>query len=418
MSDLLQPTSFCNAGEILFLNEELSDVDIIIKTGISHWKFPAHAFMLTAQSSAFQSALEEKASGEMVSQIVIDDMSPTTTEYLLCFIYRGIIKAENWCDGIDLLDAAFKYKVDPLVQKCGRFLEDLLSLTNVCYIYEKAAAYSLPILQDKCLKLVLDAGFVVLRSKAFEVLSKECAMDIVASSELNIDSELVVFDALFRWARLECCRTGQKVTEANILSELMPFLQHVCIDDMSDADKGSLPPSVLSCVKPNNRNRIGFTVFASLLSYSKKLEFEENQTCAEFIGDNLSCIRFSIDAPVYLIGLRFIAIASVAPVKVQLTLMKENAPAMPIVIVDLANAIWSESFRINNRKWEWSEILLQQPVQLKAGDIYNIFAVDIETEVQCPRVTLPSDMVQTSSGHINFNIHGEEMWGITSLIFI
>ncbi|GFS42937.1 hypothetical protein TNIN_192461 [Trichonephila inaurata madagascariensis] len=298
------------------------------------------------------------------------------------YIYCGELEVENWNEGIDLLEAAYKYEVEDLVQKCGRFLEDVISLSNVCYIYDKASTCSLPVLQHKCLKLILDAGFVVLRSEAFEVLNKDCVMDIVTSSDLNIDSELIVFETLFRWARIECCRTGLAITEANILNQIKPFLQHVCIDDMSDADKSALPPTILSCVKPNNRNRIGFSVSTSLFLHSKSLELDINQNRLDFIGEHLSCLRFSIDFPVHLVGLL-------------------------------------QRTQINQRVWHDVEIVLRQPAFLKAGDIYHLYAaMDVGTDAQCPQTILFNNVLHTASGYVNFTAHGDETWGIRSLIVI
>lgn len=274
----------------------------------------------------------------------------------------------------------------------------------------------MPVLQDKCLNLILDAGFVVLRSNAFELLSKDCVMDVVSSSDLNIDSELVVFETLLRWARLECCRTGQAITEANILNELKPFLQHVCVDDMSDADKSALPPCVLSCVKPNNRNRIGFSVLESLLLYSQRLEFEMNQNCLDFVRESLSCLRFSVDSSLPLIGIRFTAVASVVPFDLPLTLIKENNPKTTMFTHHVPATSWVQSFRTTQNVWYNTEILLKQPVFLKAGDIYNLSV--IEYAIQCPKMTLPINTIRMSNGLVSFSIHGEEIWGITSLIFI
>lgn len=335
---------------------------------------------------------------------------------LIRFIYSGKLEVECWTEAVDLLSAAFKYKITDLIQKCGRFLEDIISPTNVCYIYNKASSCSVTTLQDKCLKLILDAGFMVLRSSAFELLSKDCVMDVVSSSDLNIDSELIVFETLLRWARLECCRTGQPTTEANILSELKPFLQHVCVDDMSDADKSALPPSVLSCVKPNNRNRIGFSVPESLLLYSQCFELEMSQNCSDFVGENFSCLRFSIDSSLHLIGLRFTAVSVNPPLNLAMTLIKENNPKATMFMYNVLETSWVQILRQNQNIWYSSEILLKQPIFLKSGDIYclsiNSYAV------KCPRTTISSNILRLSNGPINFTVHSEDIWGITGLIFI
>lgn len=328
------------------------------------------------------------------------------------------MEVESWNEGIDLLKAAFNLEIQNLTQKCGRFLEDVISLSNVCHIYDAASTCSLPVLRDKCLKLILDAGFIVLRSSAFEVLNKDCVMDIVTSSELNIDSELVVFETLFRWARIECCRTGIQITETNILTQLKPFLQHVCIDDMSDADKSALPPTILSCVKPNNRNRIGFSFLNSLLLYSKSLELHCTPDSLDFVGENQSCFRFSIDSPLILLELNFTVVVNVMPLHLPLFLVKENKPKVTLFEHNLGSCSIQTS-QINQRLWHQINVLLRQPVFLKPGEIYNLYIMDATTDVQCPQTILSSNLLHTSTGYVNITNHGKNnTWGVTSLSFI
>lgn len=333
-------------------------------------------------------------------------------------MYKGELEVENWNEGIDLLLAAFKLEIQNLVQKCGRFLEDVISLLNVCYIYDAASTCSLPTLRDKCLKLILDAGFLVLRSSAFEVLNKDCVMDIVTSSELNIDSELVVFETLFRWARIECCRLGIETTEANILTEIKPFLQHVCIDDMSDADKGALPPTILSCVKPNNRNRIGFTVLDSLLLYSKCLDLHCNKNSIDYIGESQSCLRFSIDSPLILLGLSLLITVNDVPMDLPLILMKENKPKVTLFSHNLGSDP-KVSSQVNQRMWHEIKVVLKQPIFLKPGEIYNLYVMDVSTDVQWSQTTMLRNTLNTSTGYINITNHRiNSTWGVTSLRFI
>lgn len=419
MSHLLKKASFCGAGETLFLNEDLSDVTIIIKTGGSPWRFPAHSLLLSAQSVVFRCMLGSDFAERKSRQIIIEDISPTTMEQLLRYIYYGKPDLENWKEAIELLRAAHKYQVEPLVQRCGRFLEDVISLSNVCYVYNEATTYTLVTLKEKCLKLILDAGFVVLRSKTFETLSKESVMEIVTNSNLNVDSELIVFDALLRWAPMECCRTGKQVTETNILSVLEPFLQHVCFDDMSDTDKSALPSSILSCVRPNNRNRIGFSVLDSLLPYSHKLNFDSVQEgFIYYIGDSLNCVRFSVSTQIYLIGLRFVIMSGELPQNLPLTLIKENAGRSTVFTYNLASALWTQGLQINQRYIYDTQVLLRHPVLLEAMSVYRLYAVERNRDVACAPTRLAQDTIFTTQGHVKFHAHSESICGVASLIFI
>lgn len=317
------------------------------------------------------------------------------------------------------MQASHKYQIEPLVQNCGRFLENVLSLNNVLNIYNVAYLYSLTQLKEKCLKLILDAGFVLLRSKAFELLNKDAVMDIVTNSCLNIDSELIVFEALLRWAPLQCCRLGCPVNEANILSALEPFLKYVCFDDMSDTEKSALPAAVLSCVKPNNRNRVTFCVPDCFLSYTYSVNFNVDLDITEFIGDGLSCIRFSIDSCVYMIGLKFAVVTSEFPQHFPLTMVKESPGASTnMYTVNLASAFWREGLEINDRNCFETEILLRQPCRLEPRTVYKLYTVDRSQNAHCPKMVTCNKVLFTECHQVNVSLHSENIFGIMGLIFI
>lgn len=320
---------------------------------------------------------------------------------------------------LDLLQASHKYQIEPLVQNCGRFLENVLTVNNVLYIYNEAYVYALIPLKEKCLKLILDAGFVLLRSKGFEMLNKDAVLDVVTNSCLNIDSELMVFEALLRWAPMQCCRMGYPVTEANILNALEPFLKYVCFDDMSDTEKSALPAAVLSCVKPNNRNRVTFCVPDSLLSYTYFLSFPVDLYQAEMIGDSLSCIRFSLDSSAYMVGLKFAVVTTEFPQHFPLTMVKESAGASNnMYTVNLASALWKEGLQISERKCYETQILLRQPCRLDAKIVYRLYTMDRTHNAQCPKMIPCNKTLFTECRQVNISLHSESIWGVLGFIFI
>ncbi|XP_035210542.1 BTB/POZ domain-containing protein 6-like isoform X2 [Stegodyphus dumicola] len=420
MSQLLSNAAYGGAGERLFLNEDLSDITILVK-GSDHkqWRFPVHSLLLSSQSLVFWRMLSSDFSEKTSRQVIIEDIKPKTVELLLGYIYCGRVHLENWNCAIELLRASHKYQVDPLVQYCGRFLESVVTVCNVCYIYNEACMYALMSLKEKCLRLILDAGFVVLRSKAFEMLSKDSVMDIVTNPCLNIGSELMVFEALLRWAPMQCCRMGNQVTEANILHELEPFLKYVCFDDMSDTEKSALPAAVLSCVEPNNRNRLPLCVPDTLMAYTYCLGFQIDQEYTELIADSLCCVRFSFDTSLYIIGIKFVVAVSEFPHHFPLTLVKESATASSnMFTINLASASWKEGLHLNDRKRYEALIRLRQPCHLEAKTVYKMYSVDRTQNAQCPKTQLLSRTVLTEWGRVNISLHSQSIWGITGFHFI
>ncbi|XP_055931357.1 BTB/POZ domain-containing protein 9-like [Argiope bruennichi] len=420
MSQLFQSTSYAGAGEHLFLSEELSDVTILVQSSSqSQWRYPAHRLVLSSQSSVFRRMLESNFSEKSTGSIIIADIKPKIIELLLGYMYRGRVSLQNWRDGLELLRAAHKYQVEPLVQFCSRFLENMISISNVCYFYNEACLYSLISLKEKCLKLILDAGFIVLRSKAFEILEKDSVMDIITNSDLNIDSELMVFEALLKWSPMQCCRVGLQMNEANILQELTPFLKYVCFDDMSDTDKSALPPAVLSCVKPNNRNRIAHHVPDSLLQFSCYFNFHTDQEFMECVGDALNCISFSLDASQYMIGLKFMVVTPECPPHLILSLVKVYGGSTTIChTMNLYSVAWKEGLQMNERKRYEAQILLRQPCRLDPKTVYKLLLTDRQQNTYCPKTKLHTKALLVEKGHINLSLHTESVWGVMGLIFL
>ncbi|XP_015917662.1 BTB/POZ domain-containing protein 3 [Parasteatoda tepidariorum] len=417
--NMLPNASYSGAGEHLFKSEEFSDLTIIVKSNNGgRWRFPAHKLILSSQSPVFRLMLENEFCERKNGEVVIEDIEPHIVEMLLMYVYCGKSVLENWLDARDLLCAAHKYQIDPLVNYCARFLESVITINNVCNIYNDACLYSLISLKEKALKLILDAGFILLRSKSFERLSCEAVMEIITSRELNIDSELMVFEALLRWAPIQCCRLNIPVSEENILKELTPFLKYVCFDDMSDTEKSALPSAVLSCVKPNNRNRVTYHVNDSLLSYSYFFNFHTEQLgpCLE---DQLNCMRFSLDTSKYLLGLKFIVIVPHIPEHLTLVLVKECAStSYNAVIVNLARAVWKEALQVNDcMRWE-TKVLLRQPCAIEKCSVFKLY---IETNIPnliVPKTSLINKSLSTDCGVVNLSLHSDSIWGIKNLIFI
>ncbi|KAG8183610.1 hypothetical protein JTE90_025161 [Oedothorax gibbosus] len=409
----------CGAGERLFLSQELSDFSFTVRDrDKSPWRFPIHTMVLSSQSVVFKSMFENEFSEKETRNAFISDINPRVMELLLGYFYKGTANLSSWLDGRELLQAGHKYQVEPLVQHCARFLETVLTLSNVCYIYNDATLYSLATLREKSLRLILDAGFLLLRSKSFEVLTKEAVMDIITSSSLNIENELMVFEALLRWAPMQCCRLGLPVTEANILQELEPFLKFMCFDDMSDTEKSALPPAVLSLVQPSNRNRVSHYVPDSLMSYCSSFTLREDpDTALEFIAPSLTLVAFSISAPAHMIGLRFTLPLTEFPCAFTLTMTRQiGSSRSSVSLPNLSSATFTEGEKVNGLTSYDVAMTLNKPCWLEAKTVYQLEMVDRSQRSHCaPGTRVETETVLTERGSISISIHCQNVYGITGI---
>lgn len=84
MSQLVNSTTNGGAGEHLFLSEELSDVQVLVKDANgTTWRFPVHSLMLSSQSVVFKKMLSSDFCEKNNHQIVIEDIKPKIVEILL-----------------------------------------------------------------------------------------------------------------------------------------------------------------------------------------------------------------------------------------------------------------------------------------------------------------------------------------------
>ncbi|KAG8174799.1 hypothetical protein JTE90_004377 [Oedothorax gibbosus] len=266
----------------------------------------------------------------------------------MSYFYKGTANLSSWLESRELLQAAHKYQVEPLVQHYARFLETVLTLSNVGYIYNDATLYSLATLRRKCLRLILDGGFLVLRNKSFEVLTKEATMDVITSPYLNMENELMVFEALLRWAPMQCCRAGA-------------ILKFVCFDDMSDTEKSALPPAALSLVQPSNHSRFSPCIPLDpfrLMSYCSSFTLREDpDTALGFLAPSLTLVAFSLSAPAHLISLRF------------------THPLINLAcILLLHSAKFKKGKKVNGLTYD-GDMLLNKPCWLEAKTVYQVGTV-------------------------------------------
>ena len=110
-------------------------------------------------------------------------------------------------DVFDILYAAKKYLVDPVVQKCMDFLNSHVTTETVCPILTYALFYEEEELVTKCLRLIRLKTKEVVDSEDFNDLSKEAMQKIVESEVLTI-SEDELLEACIGWCKQECSRCG------------------------------------------------------------------------------------------------------------------------------------------------------------------------------------------------------------------
>lgn len=217
-----------------------SDVEFLVGQPPSQQIVKAHKLILGMSSPVFEAMLL----GDMAEQtqpIVIPDVYPDAFNVLLQYVYTDEIRLQSVDRAVDVCYAAKKYMLSTLVRECTQFIWKDMSASNVCKAYEFAKLFDVPYLMDKCLQATASTGEEVLRSESFSDVGQDTLKVILALDEMNVTSELTVYNAAIRWAERECERQDMESTPHNIRKVLGPSVYLIRFLAMTPTEFASGP---------------------------------------------------------------------------------------------------------------------------------------------------------------------------------
>ncbi|GBM76844.1 Speckle-type POZ protein B [Araneus ventricosus] len=131
--DKLNVTAACPFKEVFNKckdNEILSDV--CLRAG--NKSFPVHKLILSSRSPVFKAMFTSGMREKTSKCIDIPDLDADTLNRLLLYIYKDEVQKLTWEIAANLFEAADKYELLTLKEKCSCFLQSNLSKSNVCKI--------------------------------------------------------------------------------------------------------------------------------------------------------------------------------------------------------------------------------------------------------------------------------------------
>lgn len=224
----------------LYDNERQSDIVFVAGIGEDTWRYPGHRRVLAATSPVFAALLATSS-----DVIIVDYVDKRGFEQLLRYHYCEPTQLNSVATARCSLDAAYKFLCPPLAERCARRLDEMLDagvaleiVRDLRYLCARlpgaASAPPLPALSNdaaarslaQCSRwcdslahntlLVLDdCADAALADERLEELPYEDLSLIVRRETLRVSSELVLVEALFRWATAFCKRTKRELTPAN-----------------------------------------------------------------------------------------------------------------------------------------------------------------------------------------------------------
>ncbi|GCC19300.1 hypothetical protein chiPu_0021804 [Chiloscyllium punctatum] len=155
----------------LIHREEYSDVTFLVEKK----RFTAHRVILAARCQYFRALLYGgMREAHSQAEIPLEDTPAEAFTMLLKYIYTGQVTLSNEKEEIllDFLSLAHKYGFPELEDATSEYLCTILSINNVCMVYDVASLYCLHKLSSTCCLYMDRNAKAVLSSEGFLSLSK------------------------------------------------------------------------------------------------------------------------------------------------------------------------------------------------------------------------------------------------------
>ena len=138
--------------------------------------------------------------------VVVMDFEPEVFKYLVDYTHTGTVMLQARTL-LGLMNAADHYGLEELKLACIHFMEQCISVDTVCSLLSSAEKYiqykSTKILVQKMFEFVDQNAEVILSLGVFSTLPQHVVRIVLGREELQA-SELVKFNAAFRWSLRHC----------------------------------------------------------------------------------------------------------------------------------------------------------------------------------------------------------------------
>ncbi|KAF8787348.1 Speckle-type POZ protein like [Argiope bruennichi] len=144
----------------------LSDIMLCTATNT----FPVHKIILSARSPVFMRMFSTDMKEKHDEYVDITDVSSETLFRLLLYIYTDTVEDLTMEAASELYEAADKYSVLSLKEKCSTFIKDNFSPSNVCQILIIADLHHDEILKLAVQDYILENYYIVFKSEEWKQL--------------------------------------------------------------------------------------------------------------------------------------------------------------------------------------------------------------------------------------------------------
>ena len=207
-------------GQYLLETGQWSDCKFIVGQEPHQQILEGHKVFLAMSSPVFE-AMFYGGMAEKNDPIPIRDVQPEAFKALLEYIYTDRVDLGSFELACELCYCAKKYMLPYLVKECTEFLWSDLSPKKACRAYEFAKLFEEPELMEKCLQIICSRTLDVLKESSWEEVELATLITVFEQTELQITSEIELFNALERWAKAECIRKSLDPADSKSLRSII-----------------------------------------------------------------------------------------------------------------------------------------------------------------------------------------------------
>ncbi|KAJ2944475.1 hypothetical protein O0L34_g3821 [Tuta absoluta] len=159
----------------------------------------AHKFVLAMCSPVFDTMFNGSMPEDR-GAIRVPDVQPKAFKKMLKFLYTDDSKLTSYQEASEVYCAARKYMLPFIQRQCVSYLEWKLTPFNACFAHEFATLFEEKSLLKAALKTFKRKTKDVLKEGSFYETHINTVISLFSQNELNIDTEMDLFNALEKYA--------------------------------------------------------------------------------------------------------------------------------------------------------------------------------------------------------------------------
>lgn len=181
----------------LYMSEEFSDVTLIL----GKERIPGHKVILGSGSQYFRALLFGGLKESHEKEVEIKDVeSIESFKLLLCYLYTGRMSLSSLKEDVilDILGLTHKFGFQNLEDSIVFYLRHILSISNVCLLYDASLLYGLTPLAKECLSYVDKNALDVMHHESFYQLSPSSLKEMIERDSFCAQ-EIDIFKSVKGW---------------------------------------------------------------------------------------------------------------------------------------------------------------------------------------------------------------------------